>query len=165
MHIEQVTEHQKPFHSDRLLLLCSIIGIAIACLVLAYLERVLLLRTRALQAVVFVAMIVLAYIILHRQLASFRYVLTDDAFSVYRRTGKSERLAAYIPVEQIHYVCRYKEAAGKKGQENALSTAARHNSVIVAHAAQSHLRWLLIAPNDALYTALQSCASESAKMQ
>ena len=59
------------------------------------------------QGVLYAGLIGLGYYVLRFRLTSFRYTLTDRAFFVTRLTGRSERLVAEVPLEEIEYAGPY----------------------------------------------------------
>ncbi len=59
------------------------------------------------QGVLYAGLIGLGYYVLRFRLTSFRYTLTDKAFFVSRLSGRSEKLVAEIPLENIEYAGPY----------------------------------------------------------
>lgn len=59
------------------------------------------------QGVLYAMLIGLGYWVTKHKLTSFRYTLTDRAFFVTRLTGRSERLVAEVPLEEIEYAGPY----------------------------------------------------------
>ena len=59
------------------------------------------------QGVLYAGLIGLGYYVLRFRLTSFRYTLTDKAFFVSRLSGRSEKLVAEIPLDDIEYAGPY----------------------------------------------------------
>lgn len=156
MELEYIAQRKKPFRSDFIMLLLVLAGLVIASMLLAYMERVLEMKTQVLQFVLFGALILLCYFILHKQMLSYRYVLKPDAFLVYRRIGRKESLVEQAELREAMFVSPYTLAPGQRGRENALCTGKRQQSYVLAHMQKGKLQWLLFSPNEMLLQALQA---------
>lgn len=156
MEMEYIAQRKKPFRSDFVMLLLVLAGLVIASMLMSYTEQVLRLNTQVLQFALFGALIFLCYVILHRQMLSYRYVLKPDAFLVYRRIGRKESLVEQVALEDAQFLAPYAIAPGQRGRENALCTGKRQQSYVLAHMQAGKLQWLLFSPNDALLQGLQS---------
>lgn len=156
MELEYIAQRKKPFRSDFIMLLLVLAGLVIASMLLAYMEQALQMKTQVLQFVLFGALILLCYFILHKQMLSYRYVLKPGVFLVYRRIGRKESMVEQVDLAQAQFLSPYISAPGQRGRENALCTGKRQQSYVLAHMQQGKLQWLLFSPNDALLRGLQS---------
>lgn len=154
MRLEQIVQHKKLIQSDRLTLVLVVTGLAVCSLMMAYMEQTLHLRTQVQQFVLFFALLYMGYLIINRQLTSFRYVLIPTAFSVYRRVGRREQLVEHVPLRDVEFLSPYAHAPGKHGREYAVCTGKRQQAIVLAHTQKSKLQWLLISPNEEILRAL-----------
>ncbi len=66
------------------------------------------------QGVLYVLLFLLGYWVLRSRLTSYRYTLTDKAFFATRLMGRSEKLMAEIPLEEIEYAGPYDQSKMKE---------------------------------------------------
>lgn len=154
MHLEQIVRHKKLFKSDWVMLLLVLAGLTLCCLLLAYMGQSLHMRTQVQQFVLFFALLATSYLIVSRQLTSFRYTLSTTEFTVYRRIGRQERLAERVPLLYVEFLSPYPCAPGKRGREHAVCIGKKQQSIVLAHRQKGKLQWLLISPNEDILYAL-----------
>lgn len=160
MQLEQIVRHKKLFKSDWVMLLLVLAGLTLCSLLLSYMGQSLQMRTQVQQFVLFFALLAISYLIVSRQLTSFRYTLTATEFTVYRRIGSKERLAERVPLSYVEFLSPYPYAPGKRGREHAACIGKKQQSFVLAHSQKGRLQWLLISPNeDILYKLNENIAA------
>ncbi len=156
--IEERVNAKRMIRSDGLLMVCIVVGIALF-LWLAELAAQLAQQAAAfIQAVLYLAMIVLAYILVRKRLSTLRYVLTEAALIVYRETGRREVCLENVALSSILFVVPYDEAPQPRGREYNLSVGRKAESLVVAHQQNGGLNWLLLSPSPGFVEQLQARA-------
>lgn len=163
MQLEQTAARKKLIRSDGLLFVLVIVSILLISSFLGYMERVLQQNTQVLQFVAYFALAAACYAIVHWQITSFRYVLTDKVFVVYRRIGRRESMAERVHLSDMLFVAPYTEAPGIKGREFALCAGAKRGAFVLAHRQNDRLQWLIVSIDEAMQKALRQAMAASAQ--
>lgn len=161
MQLEQTAARKKLIRSDGLLFALVIVSILLISLTLGYMERVLHRNTQFLQFVAYFVLGAACYAIVHWQITSFRYVLADRAFIVYRRTGRRENMAERVKLSDILFIAPYADASGEKGREFALCAGAKRAGIVLAHRQNDRVQWLIVSIDEAMQAALKQAMAAS----
>lgn len=151
---EQYVYRKKLVRSDGLLLLLVLLVVFSFTLFLGFLEQRVSYMSRPLQFLLFFTLLAMAYVIVTRQLTSFRYVLAEEAFSVYRCMGKQQRLVEHVKIPDIRFIAPYLQMAGERGREHALCGGRKQEAWVVAYEKNSRSQWVLVSLNDSMLAAL-----------